>query len=394
MNVTTSCSGRFHIFDQAAELHRHGVLHRLINDYPKSQTRRWGIPDDRATSLLLNGVLARLSRYTADVFPAPLQSRFLALIHGFFSSRLAAKLPLDTDIFIGLSSFCFEAIVAAKTRGIIAIVDHGSLHQRYERNLLEEECAKLGIALNEQVAPDWLIAKEDREFHAADRIMVLSQAAKRSMMMEGVPAEKLFVNPCGVDTAAFRPMPAGDQTFRVIFCGKMSPRKGIHYLLDAFNALNLPNAELWVIGSPPDAAFGQVLNPLITARVKVLGAYPQERLPELYAQGSVFVLPSLADGFGMVVPQAMACGLPVIVTENVGASDVVSEGVDGFVIPIRDTDALSQKLSMLYEQPEMRIEMGKAAAHKADSELSWRAYGDRLVAFLESCQRRHQEVRQ
>lgn len=394
MNVTTSCSGRFHIFDQAAELHRHGVLYRLINDYPKSQTRRWGIPDEKIASLLLNGVLGRLSRHTAGVFPPPLQSRFMRFIHGFFSARLAAKIPLDSDIFIGLSSFCLEAIVAAKAGGIIAIVDHGSLHQRYERTLLEEECAKLGIALNKQVASDWLIVKEDREFQAADRIMVLSQAAKRSMVAEGVPAEKLFVNPCGVNTAAFRPVPAGDRIFRVIFCGKMSPRKGIHYLLEAFNALKLPNAELWVIGSPPDAAFGQVLNPLIAARVKVLGAYPQVRLPELYTQGSVFVLPSLADGFGMVVPQAMACGLPVIVTENVGASDVVSEGVDGFVVPIRDADALGQKLSMLYEQPEMRMEMGKAAARKAGNDLSWQAYGERLVAFLESCQRHHQEARQ
>ncbi len=386
MKVVTSCSGRFHIFDQAAELNRHRLLARLINDYPKSQTRRWGIPDDKVTALVFNGVLARFSRHSHRLFSASFQTSFIRFIHNFFSSRVARMFPMDADVFIGLSSFCLEAIVAAKAQGMTAIVDHGSLHQRYERNLILEECDRLHISTANQLTSDWLIYKEDQEFHAADQIMVLSHAAKRSMVAEQIPAEKLFVNPCGVDLTAFRPtFDRKEGVFRVIFCGKMSPRKGVHYLLQAFQKLGFSSAELWLIGSPPDAVFREALEPFMTPQVKTLGAFPQTRLSELYGQGSVFVLPSVADGFGMVVPQAMACGLPVIVTENVGAADIVSEGVDGFIVPIRDVEALSQKLSLLYENPEMRIEMGRAASRKADGQLSWEAYGDRLVGFLESC---------
>jgi len=94
------------------------------------------------------------------------------------------------------------------------------------------------------------------------------------------------------------------------------------------------------------------------------------------------VLPSLADGFGMVVPQAMACGLPVIVTENVGAADIVTDGVDGYVVPIRDVAALKEKIRYLYEDPAARQRMSAAAVKKAGRHLSWDVYGDRLVSWL------------
>lgn len=387
MRVTTSCSGRFHIFDQAAELHRHHALHRFINDYPKNQTRRWKLPNDKVDSLLLNGILARLSRHTSTVFSTSLQIQFMEFIHGFFSSRLSKKIPKDSDVFIGLSSFCLEAILEAKSRGIVAIVDHGSLHQRYERRMLEEECEFFGLPMAEQVAPDWLIEKEDREFEAADKVMVLSQAAKRSMEFEGIAAEKLFVNPCGVDILTFRASPKRDKVFRIIFCGALSPRKGIYYLLQAFKMLNIPNAELWLVGSHADAAFYRKLAPLVTDQVKVLGTFPQTHLPHLYSQASVFVLPSIADGFGMVVPQAMACGLPVLVTENVGAADIVKDGCNGFIVPIRNSEALAEKISRLYLDESLHAYMSGESMRRAHADLGWNAYGLRLMAFLKNVMR-------
>ena len=96
----------------------------------------------------------------------------------------------------------------------------------------------------------------------------------------------------------------------------------------------------------------------------------------------MFVLPSLADGFGMVVPPVMASGLPVILTRNVGAADIVTEGVDGFVVPIRDTEALKRRLLELYHDPEKVRRMSAAAVSKSRAQLSWDAYGDRLVRYL------------
>ena len=383
MRVTTSCSGRFHIFDQARQLQRHGVLHRFINDYPKWITRRWDIPDEKTVSLVANGVLGRMTRWIPDSWSPAFKNRVVENVHDLFSRRLAGYVPPDSDIFIGLSSFCLQAIERAKGYGQITIVDHGSLHQRTERRLLEEEGRLHNLPMD--LAPEWIIEKEDLEFHAADRVMVLSQAAKRSLIEEGIGAEKIFVNPCGVEFSQFKPVKKKeDDVFRIIYCGNVSPRKGVHYLLQAFSELKLDNTELWLIGSASSPSFGRLIAKYKSDKVRFLGTFPQGELHRIYAKGSVFVLPSLADGFGMVVPQAMACGLPVIVTSNVGAADIVTEGVDGYVVPIRDVSALKEKTRILYEQPVVRRQMSLAASKKARSHLGWEVYGDRLVAWLGS----------
>ncbi len=384
MKVTTSCSGRFWVFDQARQLHRHGVLHRFIQDYPKWMTRRWGIPDDKVESLLLNGVLGRMTRWIPDSWIG-LKSDVVEMAHDLFSRRLARHVPPDSDVFIGLSSFCLQAIERAKSFGMMTVVDHGSLHQRSERRLLEEEGRLHGLTGETELAPQWLIEKEDEEFDAADRIMVLSEAAKRSFIEEGIDGAKIFVNPCGVDLSQFSPSNSGqNDCFRIIYCGNISLRKGVHYLLQAFSELKLDNAELWLIGSAPAPAFVRLIAKYKSNKVRFLGTFPQSGLRQLYAQGSVFVLPSLADGFGMVVPQAMACGLPVVVTDHVGAADIVTDGADGFVIPVRDVGALKERLRLLHDQPDMRHRMSATASVKARHSLDWDNYGDRLAAWLEA----------
>ncbi len=383
MKVTTSCSGRFHIYDQARQLSRFGALHYLVSDYPKSITRRWNIPDDKAIALVMNGVLGRLARHLPAWTGPQVRAGVYKQLHNMFSRRLARHVPPDADVFIGLSSFCLEALQEAREFNQLAIVDHGSFHQRVERELLQEEQRLHGVNAAAELAHDWIIEKEDAEFHLADHVFVLSQAAKHSLTLQGISSAKIFVNPCGVDLSSFKPLPRPDAVFRVVYCGNLSARKGVHYLLQAFTELQLPNTELLLIGSAPSPAYEKLIGRFRTSSVRFLGSFPQHELSRLYAQGSVFVLPSIADGFGMVVPQAMACGLPAIVTHNVGAADIISDGVDGYVVPIRDVAALKLRLRRLYEQPLLREQMASAARHKVAG-LSWDAYGERLVTELKS----------
>jgi glycosyltransferase involved in cell wall biosynthesis len=385
MKVTTSCYGRFWVFDQARQLHKHGVLHQLINDYPKFMTRRWGIPDEKVTSLLANGIYGKMIIKSRNWFNPSIQSFLTKSVHYQFSSRVPSYLSENTDIFIGLSSFSLETIQKANKNGMKTIVDHGSLHQRVERELLIEENKRWGLPLNRRLPPEWIIEKEDHEFHIADRVMVLSQVAKKTMLQSGIPEEKIFVNQLGVNLTEFFPGKKQDRVFRIIQCGGIHQRKGVQYLLKAFTELNLKNAELWFIGGGLETSS---LRPMIrqyTAdNIFFKGSYPQRELRRLYAQGSVFVLASIADGFGMVVPQAMACELPVIVTENVGAADIVTSGKTGFVIPIRDVETLKQKILFMYENQEICREMGIAACQSITNGQTWDEYGVRLVDFLHS----------
>ena len=153
--------------------------------------------------------------------------------------------------------------------------------------------------------------------------------------------------PYGVNLSAFKQVSKIDNTFRVIFAGGMCIRKGVHYLLQAFAELNLPNSELMLLG-----AMNEEMAPFFkkyAGHYNYVGKVPQAELYKHYSQGSVFVMPSIEEGLALVQPQAMTCGLPIIATTNTGAEDIVRDGLDGFIIPIRDVSALKEKILYLYE---------------------------------------------
>lgn len=383
LRIVTSCSGRFHIFDQARELARHGMLHQLITDYPAAWPARFGVPRERVKPLLITGMLNHGLRRAMGRLPQGVRSPLAHAMHDHFSRRLARVLPKDMDFFIGLSSFCREALVRCHERGIPCAVDHGSLHQAAETRLVCDEATRWGLPLPADTSPDWIVAKEDVEFALADHVFVLSTAARDSLVRQGVKSSRIFVNPCGVDITAFSPAPRGDRVFRVIQVGAISLRKGTLDLLDAFRQARLPGAELWFVGGGRErSGLGPVIDRMETRGVSFLPPVFQDHLRDYYNHSSVFVLASVADGFGMVVPQAMACGLPVIVTENVGARDLVENGVNGFVVPIRAPHLIAERLRYLHDRPDMAARMGQAALATVRGGFAWSDYGDRLVAFI------------
>lgn len=383
LKVVTSCRGRFHIFDQARELARLGVLHRLIADYPVRHAERFGIPADRVHSLLLQGILNHGYVRSRRFVLAGLQDRGDEFIHHNFSRRLPRYIPRDTDFFIGLSSFSLEGLQYCRAKGIRCAVDHGSFHLQASEPVMREEAQRWGVRAVLPVPADWVIEKESREFECADRIHLLSSAARDSFLRFGVPREKIFINPCGVDLGAFRPGPKRDEVFRVIQVGGVNLRKGVVTALSAFADFKVPDAQMWFVGGTLEGTeIEAVAAKFLSSRVQFVKPVPQFELNGFYQQSSVFVLASLEDGFGMVVAQAMACGLPVIVTENVGARDLVQDGVNGFVVPVGAPGAITERLRYLYEQPERRREMGEQARKTVESGYGWQDYGVRLVASI------------
>ena len=101
---------------------------------------------------------------------------------------------------------------------------------------------------------------------------------------------------------------------------------------------------------------------------------------DLYSQASVFVLPSIEDGFGQVIVQAMACGIPVITTTNTGGPDVITDGKDGFIVPIRDSRAIAERLEHLYRHPDAREAMGHAALETVRKWNGWERYTNQVLS--------------
>jgi len=382
MKVVTACSSRFHIFDQAVQLQRFGILYKIINANPAFHANNWGIEKSRIISSTHYGLAQRV----INRMPHFLYSRLNHYFHRSYSSFISKNIPIDTNVFIGLSSLSLDAIKRCKSMGITSIVDHGSLHLRFEREAILRAYENIGLKSGPELAEEWIIQREQDEFQAADKVVVLSQLAKSTLIAEGVSEENIFVNQCGVDTRKFFPVTKLDDIFRIVFCGGISVRKGVHLLVRAFKNLNLPRSELLLVGGFQDRSYVDKVLRDLPANIRYLGVTSQESLHRIYGRGTIFVLPSVADGFGMVVSQALASGLPVICSDAVGASDIIDHGRNGFVFKSQDVADLENYILRYYEDVDFVEWSAGQAVSSVRGQQDWDAYGDRMHNFLLSVQ--------
>jgi glycosyltransferase involved in cell wall biosynthesis len=390
MKVTCAALSRFHLFSQASQLARYGKLDSLITGYPKYKLSDWPDLQPIAKTLPVYGVWQQVLVKLDSVGFSAFHPRLLHSLHRAFAGAVKRNINSESDLLIGLSSFTLEAIPRAKAMGLKVVVDHGSLHERTERIILQEECDKFGFKPFGNWQHDWLIERMDAEFSSSDYVFCCSELAKQTMIENGVEPEKIFANPLGVDLTRFslnEDNKKHKKPFRVIMVSGMNPRKGVHYLLEAFKRAKMSDIELWFVGAKPT---DPVLKKLMSEASKrndnihIKGLVPESELPSIYQQCDLFVLPSLSDGWAMVVLQAMACGLPVIVTEMTGAKEVVEEGVTGWIVPIRDVDAISEKIINANESREETRYMGMMAREGVTTGYTWNNYGERLLAWLDS----------
>lgn len=372
MKVIISVGGRFHAFNLAHQLVKRDLLYKLITSYPRFEVKKYGIPSEKVDSIIIKEILERgwrkLPNFLKNIYNPQF---FVSDLYDKFASRHLEK----ADLFVGWSSFSLHTLRKAKKMDMVTVLDHGSSHIKYQDEILREEYEKFG--LKAELAHSKVIEKEIEEYQEADYIAIPSLFSERTFLERGVPHNKLIRVPYGVDLTAFRELPKDEDVFRVIYAGGMTLRKGIHYLLQAFSELKLPKAELLLIGAamPEIKPFFKKYE----GYYRWIGSVPQSELYKYYSQSSVFVLNSIEDGFGMVIIQAMACGLPVIATQNTGGPDIIRDGVHGFIIPIRDVEALKQKLLYLYEAPSLCEEMGRTAKARVQSGFSWNDYGQKMI---------------
>jgi glycosyltransferase involved in cell wall biosynthesis len=374
MRVTVSVKGRFHAFNLAHQLYKRGHLRRLITTYPKFETAKYGIPRPHIISHLPIEIVSRLWCLTPSWLRKQCNAQFL--FHNWTDRLASRSIPDDTNLFVGWSSMSLLSLRKARSLGAITVLERGSSHMKYQTNILREEYEKFGLQFRDTHPA--VYEQEIQEYAEADYISIPSSFVKGTFQSQGVDEKKLIQIPYGVSLLEFPVMPKDSNKFRVIQCGALSLRKGIHYLLEAFSELNLPNTELWLIGHMQEEA-RPFLRKYDNGHVFHKGPYPQRELYRYYSQGSVFCLTSVEEGLAMVIPQAMACGLPIICTTNTGGEDIVRDGIDGFIIPIRDVKSLKEKLVLLYENEGLRKAMGNSARARVSSTFTWDHYGERMI---------------
>jgi glycosyltransferase involved in cell wall biosynthesis len=275
----------------------------------------------------------------------------LDILYRYYDLLAASCLP-EVDVLLAWSQVSLYTMRKAKKRGITVILEHPMVHVNTWMNLMKEEYARTGIqkGLKYSLFTSLMEKRMLAEYETADYINVNSSYSRRTFIQNGVPARKLILTPLGIDTDFFKPavsVSASEKIkFQVLYVGRLELLKGVHYLIEAFAALNLPDSELLLVG--------RVLPEMQPFLEKYAGTYTylghknQEELREIYQGASVLVLPSVQESFGLVLTEAMACGVPVIATENTGGPDIITEGQNGFVVPIRNVAAIQEKIMVLY----------------------------------------------
>lgn len=381
MRIVQAVFGVFHHFELARELERRGHLELIYSTFPWQRLKREGLPHSKVQTFPWFHVPEILLQRRG------IRSQWLYDQLGYtnalaFDEWTLRRIP-SCDAFIAISGAGLKTGRLVQQRGGKFICDRGSTHIRYRAELIEEEHLRWGVTEGSKDDPRDL-AREEAIYDTADAVTIPSTYSRRTYIDRGIPPEKIHMLPYGVLLDRFQKVadPPSDR-FEVIYVGRISLPKGFQYLLQAFANLRVPNKHLTVVGGVVPQMRG-VLEKLPQDSVTFTGPIPQAQLKEWMSRSHVMVMPSLDDGFGMVMNQAMACGCPVIATTNTGAEDLFTEGVEGFVVPIRDPAAMTDRMQRLAEDPALQQRMSEAALARVHQLGGWHQYGDAWERLLQN----------
>ena len=282
------------------------------------------------------------------------------------------------DLFHAWSSECLLTLREARERGVPSVIEIPTWHRNKGKQkpaVTKSERERAQAPWPQRQINRLLVTRQQtlEEYDLATLILVLSQCAADTFRAAGIPDEKLFYLPRGVDIARFTPAERPPEKFRAIFLGALKKRKGVHTLLEAWHNLKLKDAELVLVGYAHEE-IKPYLAQYADASVRLEGfcAEPEK----LLSTASVHIFPSTCEGAAKVTFEAAAAGLPQITTYESG--DAVVDGETGCVVPCDDVAALSAAIERLYASRDLREQMGRAARARMVSQFTWDHYAVRL----------------
>jgi alpha-maltose-1-phosphate synthase len=280
------------------------------------------------------------------------------------------------------------ALPACRRHGITAILSmvHGDV--REERLVLEQEAEAapdffpiyLGDGPIDREELDWLHRRRLIDIELADRILVPSEHIAGELERHGTPRDRISVIPYAADTHRFVPDASRrhGSSCTFLFAGGITQRKGIKYVLEAWRRVRRPGWRLQLLGALP-AQTGPLVPYL--DKVEVLGRVPHAEVPARMAAADVFVFPSLFEGSAVVTYEALACGLPSIVTAEAGS--VVRDGHEGFIVRARDVEGLAAAMERLGTDAGLREHFSASARARAEA-FDWPRYHAAVLEAIES----------
>lgn len=323
------------------------------------------VPPHRLFPLIAPELLARIGRRTTgDRF-----SRSYSWYDVMFvcHDRLVATSPWPADV---RAVYAYEdgaraTFERARRRDARCFYDLPIVYYRALEDILAQEAATFpGSEPFRRAEPLWKRERKDAELALADDVVVASAFTQASLRRAPHPPARVHVVPYGFPVDAFAPRkepPSGP--FTVLSVGTHDLRKGTPYLLEAFRRAALPGARLRLVG--PMTLTDRFLAPY-REMVEHVGSLPRAALGEEYRRADLLAFPTLGDGFGLVIVEAMVCGTPVLTTRAGGGPECIVDREDGFLVEERNVEALVEVLIGAYRDRVALFEMGRRARAKAE----------------------------
>ena len=377
MKVIVASGGRFHAIHLAKQLHKKNHLQRLYSwSCNQLETNYFG-PQMQKKTLLSHTAWAYEKLRLQKIIPP---QQWYVWHDNLFDQWLSKKLIHEEpfDLLVGWAHYILQSMPIARQKGAKIALECGSMHILEIQNIIAQEFALHGFtapAINQRN-----IDKMLKEYEETDAIMVPASHVKESFIKNGISEKKIYMVPYGTDISLFTCRTEKPKKFQVLFVGRVGLAKGIHYLLEAWSQLNFSShdAELHIVGPIDEQVKIYLKQKKLPANIMWHGGVAQETLKNLYAFASLFVLPSLQEGLAMVLLEAMASGVPLLVTTRTGAQDLIVNNQEGFIVEPNNATALAEKIFWGFNHQDELFEMGQRAAQKSDS-FTWHHYGNQII---------------
>jgi glycosyltransferase involved in cell wall biosynthesis len=350
MKISISATNPCHLYPMALELAGRGALGCYYSGYPA-----WKLGDTTGLTLrthsLRTNIVYGLLKFVPERWRPESKKLFRWQDHGF--DHWTGTHLESCDFVHAMPGQCLHTFRAARKLGIKTVLNHATGPVREWVRIMEPEYARIGLRLTDVCPYDNdYFTREDEEYALTDWHCVASTGVRDPLIALGIDARRIWLVPYGADSRVFHEnTSASPDAFRIVFAGQVGVRKGLRTLLEALTLAKRADWKMDFYG----AVLGEARHDLDQYRgatpLNFHGPVSQETLAAGFRNGSVLVLPSLEEGFGLVVPQALNCGLPAIVSDRVGGKDFVRHRDNGSIFPVGDAAALAAELTWWAEHP-------------------------------------------
>lgn len=350
VKISIAATNPCHLYPMALELARAGALGTYYSGYPEWKLAGTAGLPVRTHSLRTSVVYACLKFFPEKLRPSS-RALFLWQDHGF--DRWVGTQLSSCDFVHAMPGQCLATFRAGRRLGIRTVLNHATGPAREWVRIMEPEYARVGLRLTD-ICPydERYFVRESEEYSLSDFHCAASSIVRDQLVALGIDATRIWVVPYGADPKLFHPEERTDSpTFRICFAGQIGLRKGIKTLLEALTLADRPEWRMEFFGSVLAESRCDLEKYRGATPLTFHGAVPQTQLARGFRESSILVLPSLEEGFGLVVPQALGCGTPCLVSDRVGGKDLIRHRENGSIFPAQDATAFAAELIWWAEHP-------------------------------------------